>query len=245
MSRMLLSSSPPTKHLRPQTKRFTCSYQGCSKSFNKPDHLRTHIRTHTGERPFQCSVCSRGFAGKGNLKKHYNRIHTGFKPFKCSFGGCDKSFSDSDHLRTHINRTHTGERPFQCSVCSRGFGTRDNLKKHYRIHTGFKPFKCSFGGCDKSFSVSSNLNRHWRTHTGEKPFKCEHCDKSFSHMSSKKKHMAIHVDVTRLSCSRQTGGEKPRHCICCYPLEATAYSLLQKKTFRYPGTPRSWRTCRL
>ena len=25
----------------------------------------------------------------------------------------------------------------------------------------------------------------------------------------------------------------------------TAYSLLQKKTFRYPGTPRSWRTCRL
>ena len=132
--RMLLPSSPPPpiKHFRPQTKRFTCSYQGCSKSFNKPDHLRTHIRTHTGERPFQCSVCSRGFGDLANLKRHY-RIHTGFKPFKCSFGGCDKSFSVSSNLKQHL-RTHTGEKPFKCEHCDKSFSHISSKKKHMAIH---------------------------------------------------------------------------------------------------------------
>ncbi|KAM8829483.1 zinc finger protein 341 isoform 2-T4 [Synchiropus picturatus] len=42
----------------------------CDKIFSKNFDLQQHIRSHTGEKPFQCIVCGRAFAQKSNVKKH-------------------------------------------------------------------------------------------------------------------------------------------------------------------------------
>lgn len=52
---------------------FFCQWMGCdrtSQSFQNRSSLCAHIRRHTGEKPFECSVCKSTFSRSDALSKH-------------------------------------------------------------------------------------------------------------------------------------------------------------------------------
>ncbi|KAJ3038770.1 hypothetical protein HDV00_000345 [Rhizophlyctis rosea] len=52
-----------------QNRRYPCNV--CPKRFSRPSTLKTHMNSHTGERPFKCEPeCGWSFTVKSNLKRH-------------------------------------------------------------------------------------------------------------------------------------------------------------------------------
>ena len=85
---------------------FQCTL--CPKRFTRAYNLRSHLRTHTDERPFVCSVCGKAFARQHDRKRHEG-LHSGEKKFVCrgvlkdnGQWGCGRRFARADALGRHF-----------------------------------------------------------------------------------------------------------------------------------------------
>ena len=68
-------------------------------------HLNNHIRrNHTGDMPYKCDICGKGFLYQNRLDEH-NNTHTGEKPFQCKY--CPSVFASAGNKAAH-ERGHLG-----------------------------------------------------------------------------------------------------------------------------------------
>ncbi|KAK4121611.1 hypothetical protein N657DRAFT_635635 [Parathielavia appendiculata] len=95
-----------TKRVQKHPATFQCTL--CPKRFTRAYNLRSHLRTHTDERPFVCTVCGKAFARQHDRKRHEG-LHSGEKKFVCKGDlkrggqwGCGRRFARADALGRHF-----------------------------------------------------------------------------------------------------------------------------------------------
>jgi KRAB domain-containing zinc finger protein len=132
-----------------------CGYSHYSKSV-----LETHKLTHANFRPFECSICSKKFTSKANLRKHNRATHNEDRgTIVCET--CGKNFSTQGTLKRHL-RIHTGVRPHECDICHQKFVVVDALKTHRILRHKILPYEC--GTCGQRFKIKTDMMEHSYNH---------------------------------------------------------------------------------
>lgn len=77
-------------------KKHKCPY--CDAEFTRHHNLKSHLFTHSQDKPYLCQTCNLRFRRLADLKRH-GRLHTGESPHVCP--KCNRKFERGDALARH------------------------------------------------------------------------------------------------------------------------------------------------
>lgn len=81
---------------------FNCPF--CIKTYKTKGHLKDHIEIqHNLVKKYECHHCGKKFGRISTLKSHI-RTHNGEKRYKCKMEGCEKWFTEKGNMKIHYKR---------------------------------------------------------------------------------------------------------------------------------------------
>jgi len=175
------------------------------KSFSRRDTYKVHVRSHTGEKPYACTICCKAFSSVGVKRVHMKSHESDKEPVAVADKFSLSKRKLKEHLEQHSkNDVNSTPKEFKCKQCSDMFSSADQLNVHYKQlhevkkHKGKKSLMWQY--CGKAVECPTQLVMHDRSHTNEKPFTCIHCKKSYSTAYSLKNHMDSHTHGNPYIC---------------------------------------------
>ncbi|KAJ7426798.1 zinc finger protein 341 [Willisornis vidua] len=190
---------------KPKSPKLKCTY--CDKAFTKNFDLRQHIRSHTGEKPFQCIVCGRAFAQKSNVKKHM-QTHKVWPPGL----GCTISRNSitvqvmalnpnqpEDEENTGLSQPSRNPvpPPQELSPLEESEAGKLEGKQVVLIDSSYQ---CQF--CPSKFNTYFQLKSHMTQHKNEQVYKCvvKTCAQTFQKLESFLEHIKSHQEELSYRC---------------------------------------------
>ncbi|XP_050734218.1 zinc finger protein 341-like isoform X2 [Eriocheir sinensis] len=246
-----MAKTVPSKNEATKLKaKHKCNY--CSKEFSKNFDLRQHVRSHTGEKPFQCIVCGRAFTQKSNVKKHM-ATHKVWPSGSLSDTLpkdpiIKKLVMPSDSLDVDPPMEHTEEvvvkeevlvdDSYKCQFCE-DYSVQSyvKLRTHMKTHANQKVYKCIQKNCELAFADQDSFLEHIHTHDQDRDlqYRCHFCSKVFNALDKLSLHQ--HEQHSTYPQAKKTVGPSYFRCTKCMNKYASAEALehhLRTSSHHYP-----------
>nr|XP_005174589.1 zinc finger protein 341 isoform X1 [Danio rerio] len=187
-----------------KAQKLKCNY--CEKVFTKNFDLQQHIRSHTGEKPFQCIVCGRAFAQKSNVKKHMQThkvwpagVHSSASrmPITVRLLPLNAEQNTAQDEQT-ASEEHDGDvQEAQVQPEDKQSNSNSLNKQMILIDSSYQ---CQF--CSDKFSSYFQLKSHMTQHKGEQVYRCvlKSCSQTFQKLDQFLEHIHTHQEQLTYRC---------------------------------------------
>ncbi|XP_073994323.1 uncharacterized protein isoform X2 [Rhodnius prolixus] len=175
----------------------------CGKVFHHAEYLKTHLLSHSNERPHLCHICGASFKRKDHANQHRKTVHSdhpdvvrelkdmGEEPVSCDL--CGEVKPTRQALAVHKRRHGTN---FNCDICGAVFSLSSLLKSHLVGNHAADNCVCDI--CGEMHKSGHALYLHKRKHSTA--YICYVCGKNFIHPSSLRTHMVVHSEERPWTC---------------------------------------------